>query len=149
MIKFYLYRSKILIILTFILDILLLFFYFTLEPYIFYKKKHITTPHTFLTLSRNPLKTDCLLNSGVSFCTDDGKSDGDITFYIPLYEGDNLIFVPVVSVDNINFEPDLTKPIYKGNPIPNNEKDSKKAIEKAIVIFKKSELCVCDLKQIT
>jgi len=113
------------------------------------QKKNITTPHTFLTLSRNPLKTDCLLNSGVSFCTDDGKSDGDITFYIPLYEGDNLIFVPVVSVDNISFEPDLTKPIYKGNPIPNNEKDSKKAIEKAIIIFKKSELCVCDLKQIT
>jgi len=70
------------------------------------------------------------------------------TFYIPLYQGDNLIFVPVVSVDTMTFEADLTKPIYKCNPIPNNEKDSEKAIEKAISMFKLSDLCVCDLKQV-
>jgi len=114
-----------------------------------YSNGDTATPHIFLTVPYELLKRSCVLKSGVSFCTDNGKSNGDITFYIPLYRGDNMIFVPVVSVDTMTFKADLTEPIYKGNPIPNNEEDSNKAIEKAISIFKQSELCVCDLKQVS
>ena len=107
----------------------------------------LTRPGVFPTRPYQLSKRSYILKSEVSF-TDIDKPYGNTTFYIPLYEGDNLIFVPVVSVDNITFEPDLTKPIHKCNPIPNNEEDSQKAIEKAISMFKQSELCVCDLKQI-
>ena len=129
--------------------ILILAIYFTLASHNPYKEKDITTPHMFLSLAHKIPKTQFVLKSGVYSCTDDGKSNEDITFYIPLYEGDNVIFVPVVSVDTVTFKSDLTKPIFLGKPIPNNEKDSKKAIEKAIFMFNSSELCVCDLKQIT
>ena len=114
-----------------------------------YSNGDTATPHVFLTVPYELLKTSCILKSGISFSTDNDKSKKDITFYISLYEGDKLIFVPVVSVDTMTFEPDLTKPIHKCNPIPNNDKDSSKAIEKAISLFKRSELCVCDLKQIS
>jgi hypothetical protein len=131
-----------------ILGILLLSINLLLPRHNPYQEKDSVRPHIFLTVPYQLPKTSYILKSEVSF-TDNGKSNGDITFYIPLYEGDNLIFVPVVSVDTMAFESDLTKPIHKCNPIPNNEKDSQKAIEKAISIFKQSELCVCDLKQIS
>jgi len=114
-----------------------------------YSNGDTATAHVFLTVPYELLKKSCVLKSGVSFCTDNGKSNGDISFYISLYEGDKLIFVPVVSVDTMAFKADLTKPIHKCNPVPNNEKDSNKAIEKAISLFKQSELCVCDLKQVS
>ena len=140
-------NSIFLILLIPIIRILILAIYFTLAPHNPYKEKYTTTPHMFLSLANNIPKTQLVLKSGVYFCTDDGKSNGDLTFYIPLYEGDNVIFVPVVSVDTVTFKSDLTKPIFLGKPIPNNDKDSQKAIEKAIIMFKSSELCVCDLKQ--
>jgi len=141
-------NATFLIIFIPIIRILILAIYFILAPHNPYKEKDITTPHIFLSVTHKPPKTQLVLKSGVSFCTDDGKSNEDITFYIPLYEGDNIIFVPVISVDTVTFKADLTKSIYIGKPIPNNERDSEKAIEKAIILFKRSELCVCDLKQI-
>jgi len=141
-------NASFLIIFIPIIRILLISIYFILAPNSRSKEKNNTTPDIFISVADKRPKSQLILQSGVSFSTDDGNSNEDITFYIPLYEDDNLIFVPVISVDNITFKADLTKSMFIGKAIPNNQRDSEKAIEKAIILFKKSELCVCDLKQI-
>lgn len=130
-----------------------------------YSNGDTATPHVFITEPYQLLLSSlfCLfskkksflfngkktIKNRVSLSTYNSESNKDITFYVALYENDNLLLVPVVSKDNVTFESDLTKPIHKSNPIPNNEKDSNMAIEKAISIFKNSDLCVCDLKQVS
>jgi hypothetical protein len=52
--------------------------------------------------------------------------------------------VPVVTVGEFGVEPDLTKPIYKGDPIANNVEDSAKAVQKAREIFEKIDTCSCN-----
>lgn len=118
-----------------------------------YSNINTTTPHVFISEAYPPLLKSSFFSypfiTKVSFSTDSRKSNNDITFYVPLYDDDNnLILVPIVSKDTVTFEPDLSKPMHKSNPMDNNEIDSKKAIEKAISMFKRSELCVCDLKQV-
>lgn len=138
-----------------------------------YNNEDTVTPHIFISKDNPPLNSSFISvftlaisrarkisllplerekknfkNKGL-FSTHSCKLNKENTFYIPLYDNEQLILVPVVSTDTITFEPDLTKPIQKFNPIPNNETDSRKAIEKAITIFKNSDLCVCDLKQVS
>jgi hypothetical protein len=52
--------------------------------------------------------------------------------------------VPVVTKGEYGIERDLTKPIYKGEAIINNEEDSAKAVQKAREIFEEIETCSCN-----
>jgi hypothetical protein len=52
--------------------------------------------------------------------------------------------VPVVTKGEFGIEIDLTKPIYKGEAIINNEEDSAKAVQKARKIFEKIDTCSCN-----
>jgi len=67
----------------------------------------------------------------------------DPTIYIKVELGDEVKFVPVVTVGEFGVEPDLTKPIYKGDPVANNAEDSAIAVQKARVIFEVIDTCSC------
>jgi NADH-ubiquinone oxidoreductase chain 3 len=68
----------------------------------------------------------------------------DTTFYIEIPDGDKVKLVPVVTKGEFGIEIDLTKPIYKGEAIINNEEDSAKAVQKARKIFEKIDTCSCN-----
>jgi NADH-ubiquinone oxidoreductase chain 3 len=111
-----------------------------------YSNGDTSTPHIFF---GQPF---VLLNS--SFINSDGKPaniehaiDGEPIIYVKVEKPNgDVFFVPVKCKDRIDFEPVLSLAIYIGKATPNNDEDSALAVEKALAIFKQSDLCICDLK---
>jgi hypothetical protein len=102
-----------------------------------YSNIDLSTAHSFIS---GPYSLD----NGLSLSTSE-DSKVDPTIYIKIEDEDGLKFVPVTIKGTSEFIPDLSQNIHRGNPIPNNEKDSLLATEKARLIFEQSELCACSL----
>jgi len=76
-------------------------------------------------------------------------TDGEVRFYVGIGDEEDLTLVPVIIREVENFYPDLEKKVIKCNPlslVDNNEEYSRLAIEKAKLMYKKSEFCNCSFK---
>jgi NADH-ubiquinone oxidoreductase chain 3 len=102
-----------------------------------YSNGDTSTPHIFFGESAVVLKSSFI---------DNEAANEDITYVKVEKPNGDVLFVPVKCVDRVDFEPVLSLDMYLGKSTPNNEKDSDLAVKQATVMFKESDLCVCDLK---
>jgi NADH-ubiquinone oxidoreductase chain 3 len=102
-----------------------------------YSSVDTSTPHVFLT-ENNVLLKSSVLSTIANYIAP--------IIYVSISIKSKKFLVPVSVTEVTTFEMDLSKPIYKCNPVSNNEENSLLAIEKAMHLFKQSPLCACDLR---
>jgi NADH-ubiquinone oxidoreductase chain 3 len=101
----------------------------------------ISTAHAFIS-GLSDLENVC--------SSDTSETPGsELIIYVPVDDEGDLMFVPVIIEGIDEFKSDLGKKVIISNPlssIDNNDKYSLLAINKAKLMFKRSEFCNCTLK---
>jgi NADH-ubiquinone oxidoreductase chain 3 len=111
--------------------------------------RDLSTAHAFVS-GLSGLGTSEILKSEIANLKSEIEiAEPEIEIYIPITEGDDFILVPVIIDGEDKFKSDLGKnavKIAKSSLIENHQNYSLLAVDKAKLMFKKSEFCNCNFK---